>query len=67
MSSPILKQVGPLKANQISQFKREGFLILPTILDPALCRQGRDEMWEAIQTHLPSMKRGRTLHVVLYH
>ena len=58
MPAPILKQVVPLTVNQISQFKREGFLVLPAVLDPAFCRQARDEMWEAIQAHLPRMKRG---------
>ena len=57
MSTPSLKQVSPLTANQIAQFKREGFLVLSAVLDPALCRQTRDEMWETIKTHLPRMKR----------
>ena len=59
MSTPSLKQVAPLTATQIAQFKREGFLVLPAVLDPALCRQARDEMWEAIKTHLPRMKGDR--------
>ena len=57
MSTSSLKQVEPLSANQIAQFKREGFLVLPAVLDPELCRQARDEMWEAIKAHLPRMKR----------
>jgi len=53
-----LKQVVPLTVNQIAQFKREEFLVLPAVLDPVFCRQARDEMWEAIQAQLPRMKRG---------
>ena len=53
-----MKQVVPLTVNQIAQFKREGFLVLPAVLDPVFCRQARDEMWEAIQAQLPRMKRG---------
>ena len=57
MSTPILKQVAPLTENQIAQFKREGSLVLPEALDPVLCRQARNEMWKAIQTYLPRIKR----------
>ena len=57
MSTPSLKSIEPLTADQIDQFKRDGFLVLKGVLDPALCRQARDEMWEVIQTHLPRMKR----------
>ena len=53
-----MKQVVPPTVNQIAQFKREGFLVLPVVLDPVFCRQARDEMWEAIQAQLPRMKRG---------
>ena len=57
MSTPILKQVAPLTENQIAQFKREGFLVLPEALDPVLCRQVRNKMWKSIQTYLPRIKR----------
>ena len=57
MSTPGVKQVETLSVDQIVQFKREGFLVLPAVLDAELCRQARDEMWEAIQAHLPRMKR----------
>ena len=56
-SSPSVKQVESLTASQIAQFKRDGFLVLPAVLDPELCRQARDEMWEAIEANLPRMKR----------
>ena len=57
MSTPSFKSIEPLTADQITQFKRDGFLILKGVLDPELCRQARDEMWEVIQEHLPRMKR----------
>ena len=55
--TPSVKQVAPLTENQIAQFKRDGFLVLPGVLDPELCRQARNEMWETIAAHLPRMKR----------
>jgi len=58
MSTPGFKQVEPLSATQINQFNRKGFLVLPAVLDPGLCRQARDDMWAAIEAHLPRMKRG---------
>ena len=57
MSTPSFKSIEPLTADQIDQFKRDGFLVLKAVLDPELCRQARHEMWEVIQTHLPRMKR----------
>ena len=57
MSTPSFKSIDPLTADQIAQFKREGFLVLEGVLDPELCRQARDEMWAVIQAHLPRMKR----------
>jgi len=51
------KQVESLTVDQIAQFKREGFLVLPGVLDSELCRQARDEMWETIHEQLPRMKR----------
>ena len=57
MSNPSVKQIAPLTTEQIDQFKRDGFLVLPSVLDPELCRQARDEMWETIETYLPRMKR----------
>ena len=59
MPSPSLKQVEPLTTDQIARFKRDGFLVLPAALDPELCRQARDEMWEKIDANLPRMKRGK--------
>ena len=57
MSNPSVKQIAPLTAEQIDQFKRDGILVLPAVLDPELCRQARDEMWETIESYLPRMKR----------
>jgi len=55
--SPSVPQVAPLNAQEIALFKRQGYLVLPAALDPALCQRARDEMWAAITTHLPRMKR----------
>lgn len=49
--------VGRLSADQVAQFKRDGFLILPGVLDPELCRRARDEMWDTVQTYLPRIRR----------
>ena len=57
MSNSSFKSVESLTADQIAQFKRDGFLVLEGVLDPELCLRARDEMWEVIQTHLPRMKR----------
>ena len=38
---PTVPQVDRLTTSQIAQFKREGSLVLPAVLDPALCRQAR--------------------------
>ena len=56
-TTPSAKQVPLLTASQIAQFKRDGFLVLPAVLDPERCRGARDAMWDAIATHLPRMKR----------
>ncbi len=56
-SSASVAQVAPLTASQIAQFKRDGYLVLPAALDPELCRRAQDDMWEAIGSHLPRMKR----------
>ena len=52
-----MKRVELLTTSQIAQFRRDGFLLLPGAPDPELCRQARDEMWEAIAAGLPRMKR----------
>ena len=56
-SVPNVKQVDLLTEEQIARFKRDGFLVLPEVLDPELCRRARDQMWEIIDEHLPRMKR----------
>ena len=48
MSTSSFKSIEPLTADQITQFKRDGFLVLEGVLDPELCRQARDGMWEVI-------------------
>ena len=55
--APTAPQVGRLTTSQIAEFKREGFLILPGVIDPELCRQARDQLWETIAEYRPSMKR----------
>ena len=54
---PIVSQVDRLTTRQIAQFKRDGFLVLPGVIDPELCRQARDQMWDTIAEYRPSMKR----------
>ena len=56
-SKPDLHQVDLLSEEQIPEFKRDGFLVLPGVLDTDLCRQARDQMWEVIAEHRPGMKR----------
>lgn len=46
-----------LTNEQIAQFKRDGFLVLPGVLDPALCRRARDKMWADIKNYLPRIKK----------
>ena len=57
MSFSRVKQVDFLTTSQIARFKRDGFLVLPGVLDPDLCRRARDEMWAVIEANLPRMKR----------
>ena len=52
-----MNRVGLLSTSQVEQFKRDGYLLLPGVLDAGLCRRARDEMWEAIAAGLPRMKR----------
>ena len=54
---PTVLQVDRLTTSQIAQFKREGFVVLPGVLDLDLCRQARDQMWETLATHIPRMKQ----------
>ena len=46
-----------LTTQQIAQFKRDGYLVLPAALDAERCRQARDDMWRTIGEYLPRMKR----------
>ena len=55
--SPSVPQVPRLTTGQIAQFKRDGFIVLPGAIDAELCRRARDQMWETIAAHLPSMQR----------
>ncbi|HIL08895.1 MAG TPA: hypothetical protein EYG11_09365, partial [Candidatus Latescibacteria bacterium] len=59
MQTPIpnVPQVPLLTTEQIAQFKRDGYLVLPAVLDPERCRQVRDDMWETIAAYLPRMQR----------
>ena len=57
LSPKDLHQVPLLTESQVAQFKRDGMLVLPGVLDLDLCRQVRDQMWSVIATHRPAMKR----------
>ena len=48
---------GPMTTSQISQFKRDGLLVLPGVLDLDLCRQARDQLWNTLAVHLPRSQR----------
>jgi len=50
-------QVARLTTSQIAQFKREGFVVLPGVIAPDLCRRARDQMWDTIAEHLPRLQR----------
>ena len=52
-----LHQVEKLTESQIARFKRDGLLVLPAVLDPDLCGQVRDQLWDTIAEHRPQMKR----------
>ncbi len=56
-ASPTVAQAPRLTTDQIAQFKRDGFLVLPGVIDPELCGQARDQMWDTIAAHRPSMRR----------
>lgn len=46
-----------LNSDQIEQFKRDGLLVLPGVLDQEACSRVRDRMWEVIGEHRPQMRR----------
>ena len=50
-------QIPLLSTDQIAQFKRDGYLILPSALDPSLCARIRDQMWETLAIHMPRWRR----------
>eukprot|EP01052_Picozoa_sp_SAG31_P017437 SAG31_NODE_1193_length_9454_cov_38.779156_1_plen_94_part_00 len=47
-----------LSTQQVQQFVRDGFLVLPAFLDPQLCGRARDEMWRVLNAHVPRLVRG---------
>eukprot|EP01046_Picozoa_sp_COSAG06_P009169 COSAG06_NODE_475_length_15278_cov_5.364187_6_plen_307_part_00 len=49
-----------LTPSQIAQFKKDGILILPRVLEPHRCEQIVDDMWQTISTELPRMRRDAT-------
>ena len=55
--SPDLYQVDRLTDAQVAQFKRDGLLVLPGVLDLDLCRRARDQMWAILAEHRPMMQR----------
>jgi hypothetical protein len=52
-----LHQVDRLTDGQIAQFKRDGMLVLPGVLDFDLCGQAQDHLWDVIAGNRPGMKR----------
>ena len=42
MPTPTVPQVDRLTTSQIAQFKRDGFIVLPGVVDSELCREARD-------------------------
>ena len=56
-ASPAVAQAPRLTTDQIAKFKRDGYLVLPGVVDPELCRQARDQMWDTIAQYRPSMRR----------
>ena len=57
MPTPTVPQVDRLTTSQIAQFKRDGFIVLPGVVDAELCREARDQMWGTIAEYRPNMKR----------
>ena len=57
MPIPNVRQVPLLTTEQIAQFKRDGYLVLPAVLDPERCRHVRNDMWETITAYVPRMQR----------
>lgn len=52
-----IQSVPPLTPSQLATFEREGFLVLPACLDPALCAAARDAMWSTLAARVPRLKR----------
>lgn len=46
-----------LTQRQVSEFKRDGFIILPGVLDPDACAALRDDMWSQITANMPRVQR----------
>ena len=46
-----------LKRQQIAQFKRNGLLVLPGVLDHGACGRVCDQLWEVIDEYRPQMRR----------
>lgn len=57
MTTPSSSQVAPLLPDQIARFKRDGYLVLPGVLNPDRCAEIRDDMWRTLAVHLPRMRR----------
>ena len=55
--APSVTQAPRLTTDQIAEFKREGYVTLPGVLDLELCGQARELMWYTIAEDLPRMKR----------
>ena len=49
----------PLSTAQVAQFKRDGFLVLPDCVDPALCEALLDASWDELTSvWAPNLRRG---------
>ena len=57
MNSTNIKQADRLTPEQIGRFKRDGFIVLPGVIDSELCIQAREKMWTTIAEHLPRLKQ----------
>jgi len=54
---PDAHSVARLNRDQIAQFKHDGMLVLPGVLDEGACGRVRDQLWDVIGKCRPKMKR----------
>ena len=58
-----LHQVETLTESQIAQFKRDGMLVLPEVLDPDLCGKGARSVVEFDHGASSQYEAGRSFHL----